>query len=210
VFLIEVGGELGTAFTIEVKETQYLITAKHVLSGLKGTTGVNIARKSNWESVSISNVWYAPDSIDLAVLFITKPISPTFPVTVSSIPFLSQDSYFLGFPFGMQVHSFEANNGYPIPFVRKGIIAGFFDMNLPTMNYILDATNNPGFSGGPVFTVSSDNVPELFAVVKGYEAELSPVKNGNKDTSLHVETNTGLVRCTSLHTAIEMLNALKK
>ena len=45
--------EGGTAFTIEVDHKQYLITAKHIVSGLadKSESKIKVHKKSGWEDL---------------------------------------------------------------------------------------------------------------------------------------------------------------
>ncbi len=59
---------------------------------------------------------------------------------------LSQDAFFLGYPFGMGTYIHEVQAW---AFVKKGIISSFGKLG-GVRRIFLDGMNNPGFSGGPV------------------------------------------------------------
>jgi S1-C subfamily serine protease len=208
VFLIKLGKSQGTAFTIEVKARQYLVTAKHVVASIKSDMTIEVYHNDSWQQLSIERIWYAAAPRDLAVLFLRESISLRYDVITTEQPFLSQDIYFLGFPYGHFTNSNKTNNGFPIPFVKKGIIAGFADVKLHTDMIVLDAINNPGFSGGPVFSIGPNNIPNIFGVINSYEWKTETVFHGDLPTSLTTHANTGLVNCTNIITAIQYLNLI--
>ena len=87
-------------------------------------------------------------------------------------PVIGDEGYFLGFPFGLNMKgSGNLNNGFAFPFVKKALhSASIFENNLHIL--FLDGSNNPGFSGGPVFFQNRSNVKEnkwfLAGVVSSY------------------------------------------
>ena len=68
--------------------------------------------------------------------------------------YISQDAFFLGFPYGLNMGSGKINNNYPFPFVKKCIFSAIDNTSTPHLIY-LDGHNNHGFSGGPVCYFSS-------------------------------------------------------
>ena len=62
--------------------------------------------------------------------------------------FHSQTVAFLGFPFGWDSGAESVNNGYPVPFIKAGIISAKADG--PPRRIYVDGHGNPGFSGGPL------------------------------------------------------------
>ena len=61
---------------------------------------------------------------------------------------LSQDVYFLGFPYDLTNDGGTINRNFPIPLIKKGILSAIQVGEVKTL--LLDGHNNPGFSGGPV------------------------------------------------------------
>jgi hypothetical protein len=60
------------------------------------------------------------------------------------------------------------NDGYPLPYVKKGIFSALVFHTVPHTMY-LDGINNPGFSGGPyVYRLQDDKIPTICGVIKGY------------------------------------------
>jgi hypothetical protein len=54
----------GTAFSLEVDGRQYLITAKHVVAGLKDDDSVEIYKADHWSTTKV-HVLRCDDPIDL-------------------------------------------------------------------------------------------------------------------------------------------------
>lgn len=188
------GGE-GTAFTVEIANLQYIVTAKHVVDGLASNTSVSISEGGRWQPVSIGDVWYSPTGADIALISPKKAISPTHPVTVgnASSYLLSQQIYFLGFPYGLQTLAGQSNNGFPIPFVKTGIIASFTVGQTGSQVIFCDGHNNPGFSGGPIVMVSVNHEVTVIGVVSGYRCSEDKILFNGVDTGLTYRANTGLV-----------------
>jgi len=83
----------------------------------------------------------------------------------------SQDVFFLGFPYDIVPNLLFGSGGFPMPLVRKAIVAA---MDRDTL--ILDGHNNPGFSGGPVcFFRPNEGAARIAGVVSGYPAVSEPV-----------------------------------
>jgi hypothetical protein len=105
--------------------------------------------------------------------------------------FLTQECFFLGFPFGLMMPDSKGdiNGGYPLPFVKKGIVSAF-SVRDPVQIIYLDGYNNPGFSGGPVIVPNlsgTEHKLSLIGVVSGYRFDEKKV-GGNS-----FKENTGIV-----------------
>ena len=124
-----------------------------------------------------------------------QQISPAHPLKVSNGEgfFLSQQIYFLGFPFGLRMDAGEINNHFPIPFVKTGIIANFTTEQPGAQLIYCDGHNNPGFSGGPIVTIENGNQVAVIAVVSGYRFNDDHILFNGKSTGLTYQSNTGLV-----------------
>jgi hypothetical protein len=114
-----------------------------------------------------------------------------------------QDSYFLGFPYGLTGKSIFTEAGFPMPFVKKGVIS-YFEKGL----LYLDGHNNPGFSGGPVVFGSPGNaVTNIAGVISGYKSTFNPVLIDKKPTEYSFQENTGIIIVYPIENAIDIIDA---
>lgn len=193
----------GTAFTIEEDGNQYLVTARHVLPANIAGGVVELLRNSSWEKVTFTTVPVEPANVDIIVLKPARQISPFLEVELGfKNSFLSQPIFFVGYPYFLSIDGAAANGGYPIPFVKHGIIAGFGAKNGP---FFLDAINNVGFSGGPVVRVENLNRPAIIGVISGYRPEEVTVRRAGNATDSTVSVNTGITVAYSIDYALEAI-----
>lgn len=155
VLLIKYKKSMGTSFTIEVDGKQYLITAKHVLNTLTREDEIEIFKDKKWQKLKVFPIFCKDNDVDIIALsFNLKNITPIMNIEVGGAGLtVGQDVYFLGFPYGFIADSYDLNNGYPFPFAKKGIVSA---MDFSNFKLFIDAHNNRGFSGGPVFFVTSN------------------------------------------------------
>ena len=173
------GVTLGTVFLMSrpipdsAKFRTVLITARHVLEGIRGDTAVlNLRRRtaSGWERVRYLTkirdagqpLWVSPNDVDVAVMYITLPQSIQIPIISTSLladdEMLSQfevnpgeELSCLGYPYGAE------SNAAGFAILRSGKIASY--PLLPTKStqkFLFDFPIFPGNSGGPVY-LSSNN-----------------------------------------------------
>lgn len=207
VFLIKYGDQFGSSFTIDVDNRQYLITAKHFLTKLKESDYIEIFHASQWKKLEVKRIDLKNPKIDILVLAPAIQLSPPleFEPALGNIN-LSQNVFFLGFPFGMNIEAKALNNYFPLPFVKKGIVSAM-DLN-DTDEKILyvDGYNNPGFSGGPiVFVDINDKKIKVAAVVSGYRNQLADIYEKNKATALKAVTNSGLLIGYMINPAVDSI-----
>ena len=209
-FQIRLGESIGTCFTIDIDGRQYIVTAKHVVDSI--TDSAEILRDGTYKEIPISVIGHGNGDIDISVLATDFRLSPTHPLPASSKGIvLAQDVYFLGFPYGL-ANSIEniqtINRAFPLPLVKKGIVSAFSDEN-GTTKFLLDAHNNPGFSGGPVvFSRPEDSYTgelKVAAVISGYHSKSEPVYQNNMPTPLTYEYNTGIVIATGIRHAVDLI-----
>ena len=207
VFSIQMGDKRGSAFTIEVEGRQYLITARHITEPRPKDGLIQVFRESGWLNLPYQQITVLPASVDIAVLALQQQLSPTSLVVTASAgqTFLSQEVFFLGYPFNLAIQGVAVNNGYPLPFVKRGIVAAFQQIGQPTGFLIVDGINNPGFSGGPVVDVRNIDRPAVIGVVSGYRFNEEPVFRGKTRTKFNVQANTGLLIAYPIERAIEAI-----
>ena len=147
------GNMTGTAFTIDVNSKQYLVTARHVVEGIRSTDNIKILHERQWKSVSVDVVGLGEDEADVAVLKASLQLSPTYPLAATQEGLIyGQQVYFVGFPFGWDGGAEYINRGFSMPFVRTGIVSAILPGtgSKNTGSIYIDAFGNKGFSGGPV------------------------------------------------------------
>ncbi len=180
-----VGDEhFGTGFTLDVDARQYLITAKHVVASLSSEGAIEIHKLGDhWDLINIK-IFRCDDPIDIAILVPPSQLTPALRLEPSSASFFfGQDVYFVGFPYGLSMNvARDVNYGFPIAFMKKGIISAAAAVNGGRIIF-LDGHNNPGFSGGPIVhrdLNQSDVVFKLLGVVSGFRPETTPVLKPEK------------------------------
>lgn len=168
-----------TAFTVDVDGREYLVTAKHVVAGLREHDKIEISMNDGWRPLEVE-IFRCDDPIDIAVLVPPHQLTVNFPLS-SDVKFLyGQDAYFLGFPYGMKTEAGGANGPYPIAMIKHGNISGtqILDRGKKATLLFLDGYNNPGFSGGPIVYKDLNEaglVLKVAGVVAGFRPEVVPV-----------------------------------
>ena len=150
VFHIRIDNLHGSAFTLDHEGRQYLITARHVAKGVPVARRISRAYEDGWEDIDLRVVGFGDGEVDVAVLAGTEQLSRTFPMEASRTGVtLAQHAYFLGFPFGWDSGAEHINEGYPVPFIKGGIVSAMkFDGQIHKI--YIDSHVNSGFSGGPL------------------------------------------------------------
>lgn len=208
VFLIKYGDQFGSSFTIDVDNKQYLISAKHFLAKLKESDYIEIFHDSQWKRLEVKRIDLKNPKIDILVMAPAMQLSPPLELQPSIAGmYLSQNVFFLGFPFGMNVEAKALNNYFPLPFVKKGIVSAMVFDNTQEKILYVDGYNNPGFSGGPiVFLDLNDKKLKVSAVVSGYRNQIADIYEKDKATALKAVTNSGILIGYAIDAAV---NAIK-
>ena len=191
VFRIRLGDAEGTAFSIDVDQRQYLVTARHIAQVIQGAAKVGLFGNGVRGDYGAQLVGHASGDTDVSVLSPDKELTPPalrLPATSAGLVY-GQDVFFLGFPYGYVGKYVIGPEGFPLPFVKKAVVSLFDDTK-----YLLDGHNNPGFSGGPiVFHEAGTMVYKVAAVVSGFQATAEPVYAGDRRTPLTYSYNTGII-----------------
>jgi S1-C subfamily serine protease len=210
VLYIKYGQGTGTAFTIEINERQYLITANHVVSGIKDGESISIFHDSNWEDIPVKLINCDKPDVDIIVLAASQQLTPTLPLepTMDGLVF-GQDVYFLGFPFGFFTEDRGGfNNRFPFPFIKKGIISAIDKSSDGIVSLFVDGHNNPGFSGGPIVFVDLNTQKlKVGGVVSGYHSQEAPIYYQGTQLPFVSNLNTGLLVGYGIHHAVDAIKA---
>ena len=202
--------EYGTAFTLDVDGSQYLITARHLLPANDPRIDLQIFHDKRWLHGSATVVGRGKGEIDIAVLRVDSRLTPPgFDVTPSIGELaLGQDMYFLGFPYKMWGDIGQFMAGLPCPFAKKGTLS-LLNIDTPQVLYV-DAISNEGFSGGPLFFYPMAKPTELrvAGVVSKFRVEHERVldEHGNP-TAMSVQYNTGFLLAYGIKHALEIIKS---
>jgi hypothetical protein len=217
--------ERGTIFMLDVDQREYWITAKHILTGAKHppygvidkkTVSLRIlnpgGQNEDWLDETFSVIDPEKD-IDIVVL---APSESLLKVPMATIPASSEgillggECEFLGFAFGTAWRGVYAGGGTSwTPFVKRCTVAALGVV--PDKVWILDGINNGGFSGGPVF-FGTGNQLKILGVVSGYKTEPADVlpKNptvGNQVAPTEkVDVNTGFFLAYDISYAVDAIH----
>jgi hypothetical protein len=189
VFLVKGPSEAGTAFTIEVDGRQYLVTAKHVVKGMKQDDNIQIRKDNQWLELPVK-VLRCDDPVDIAVLIPSSQLSINFPLEPTSAGmFFGGDTFFLGFPYA-KTTEFKLAGGYPMPLIKRATLSGMNPL-VPDKGVIivLDGYNNPGFSGSPVVfrdSTKSELTFKVAGVVVSFLPEASPLLKTEEVTQAQI------------------------
>ena len=151
VFPIRIGTTSGTAFTLEIENRQYIVTAKHVLEGeLPATVEIEL---DHWTNVPVTLVGQGRGQDDVLVLATDRQLSATFPVDLGTKGLiLGQSVRFLGYFSRVRTSPLPGYKKRGAPLVMSGIVSGFNfrEGGGEGASLWIDGHNNKGFSGGPV------------------------------------------------------------
>jgi hypothetical protein len=200
--------QYGTAFTMDVDGIEYLVTAKHLLDASARKFELEIFHDKKWLRDSVTVVGHGVGEIDISVLRTNSRLTPPgFDVTLSMGDLaLGQDVYFLGFPYKMWGDVGSFMGGLPLPFAKKGALSSL-SFETPQVLYV-DAINNEGFSGGPLFfyPIGKPNELRIAGIVSKFRVEHEAVLDEHGDpTKMTVPYNTGFLVAYGIKHALELV-----
>lgn len=206
VFFIKYNNKFGTAFTVDVDNRQYLITAKHVVENILKNDDITIFYKNKWNTIRVTSLACGNENTDVIVLVPPIVLSPPLEVSLSEDHMiLSQDMYFLGFPYGITTDGKSVNRDFPVPFVKNAILSAIKKDGLNTILY-LDGHNNPGFSGGPIaYHNYTTGKLSIAGVISGYRDDENRIIYKGYDTDLVAIGNSGIIIGYSLTPALDTI-----
>lgn len=200
--------QYGTAFTIDVDGNEYLVTAKHLLNTNVSKFELQLFHEKKWLRGPATVVGHGKGEIDISVLRLETRLTPVgFDVTPSMGELaIGQDMFFLGFPYKMSGESGSIMGGLPFPFAKKGALS-LVTFETPQTLYV-DAINNEGFSGGPLFfyPLGRPNELRVAGVVSKFRVEYETVLDelGNP-TKFTVPYNTGFLVAYGIKHVLEII-----
>jgi len=212
VLYLKYGEKGGSSIAVTIDKQGYIVTARHIFpKNLKNkdTIEFEIMKDGKWSKFNATFLVHRNENIDIAVLKMKGPEREENYFDIGSTDYyLSQECFFLGFPFGYKMEDTSGqNSGFPLPFVKKGIISAFITDSANATQILLDGHNNPGFSGGPVVIVQLDPNKKMkmrvISIISGYlnEKKIMKTKFGN----LPYAENSGIVTSYSFDHVFEII-----
>ena len=201
---------LGTSFTIEHQNREYLVTAGHVVKEIISGQTIKIFHNEIWKTMEVNVVGFGRNGLDVAVLSCPLQLSPRHPLETTSRGLaLGQTVYFLGFPFGCHGGAEKVNRGFPLPFVKGGVVS-----TLPSKStdvYYIDGHGNKGFSGGPLVFVPYGNLSgelQVAGVIVNYPTPFKQPVFGEEGTKIgYIKENPGIVGVHDIRHVIELIES---
>ncbi len=209
VFKIKSGNNIGTAFAIDYRKKQYLITAFHIICNPAEINYVELQYKNGWKVIEVDITGFGDEENDVIVLSPKKQIAPEWELPLSKGRMvIGQDVYFLGFPYNMTSEVNDEEWHLPYPLVKKACLSGSIDNNKKRI-WLLDGINNPGFSGGPVVfhPVNSNNSTELYimGLISGFRFNEEKIIHNGYEIDSYVKANTGIIYAISASNILEII-----
>ncbi|WP_043620279.1 serine protease [Ensifer sp. ZNC0028] len=182
-------GQVGAAFLVDVGRRQYLVTAAHVV-GADYSGLIEVKMDEQW--VKYPAVLLAIDRKHDTAILTLPDAHKRGPVELGDAGIIfGQFVFFLGFPFMDYSIMPVVNEGrMPMPYVKWGAIARMPDPN--TQFLALDATNNVGFSGGPVVFNLGNGRQSICGMTVAIKGELIPVRDKEDNVVGYSEHNAGI------------------
>jgi hypothetical protein len=208
-FFIQTDTLGGACFSVIYKETEFIITAKHLFK--KKTTNnsevkVKIYINGIPKIITAKCFFHKDNNVDIAVLKIPIITSNKGSYDLLGTLIFGQDIYFCGFPsLGGSIYFTNGFIDKPYPIIKKGILSGMIKTNGCSI-MLLDGHNNPGFSGGPVvFYDYYVNKYMIGGVISGYLFQENKIA-GDTTKKLIVQENSGIILCFDIKNALEIID----
>ena len=215
-FQVQTAAGTGTAFTIEVDERQYIVTAQHVFGSASPQTVEMQTSPAGWRQVPVTLIAMAGPPVDIVVLATNSVLGSRsrVPVGVGTVSY-GQEVRFLGYPFGLDFTPIPGVRTAPLPFIKAGILSALRPVpNEPgLLELFVDAAGNPGFSGGPLIlprrsTTNGDSIVwHIAGVVTSGVTHRAPLKDVSGAVVGFVNVDAGILRATSIDAVTRMVRA---
>lgn len=207
------GTRYGTAFAIDIDGEEYLVTAKHLLDTATDRTNIKLFHSEKWCDLDAKVIGHGRGEVDISVLQLDQRLAEPNSSVTAKIDglYVGQEVFFLGFPYKMWSNVGPLMGGLPCAYAKKGMVSAF-QINDPQVIHV-DAINNEGFSGGPLFFSTFGNPSEIriAGVVSKFRVEYEKVIDARgEETEMTVAYNTGFLVAYGTKYISEIINSYKK
>lgn len=208
-FHIKCGTRSGSGFAVDLDGRQYLVTAAHLLKGLKDGVVVSIMHAGTWKPLDVQIVGRGPAQVDVMVLALKFRIALPDLSVVPSLEGLElgQDAFCLGFPRAEWSQGAAQAQRFPTPFVKKVSVAAMPDGTSAVRAVYLAGQAGAGFSGGPLlFQPAGSGEARIGAVLSAFECDGEPVYLGTDRLSLSARHNPDLMVSYDIQHALDVIS----
>ncbi|WP_320151058.1 trypsin-like peptidase domain-containing protein [uncultured Tolumonas sp.] len=201
--------QYGTAFTLDIDGNEYLVTAKHLLEHQKkGSSAIKILNQGQWRNLDCEVIAVGRGELDIGIIKLPMRISSADLAVHAKFAdcYVGQDVFFAGFPYKMSIDYGETASGQPGVFLKKGTLSAF-ESGPPKIIYV-DAINNEGFSGAPLYYFRNGDVHDICiaGVVSKFKVEYETVlDHEGEETKMSVAYNTGFLVAYDIAHAIDLV-----
>lgn len=158
--------------------------------------------------MTVKPIRIEPQEVDIIVLIPPQQLSPALQMepTIDGLV-IAQPVYFLGFPYKMYTDVGDLMHGFPLPFVKGGILSALDVRKDKGYSIVyVDGLNNPGFSGGPVVCKDfKSNKMRVLGVISSYKNHPDIVVSRNLKTGLTALSNSGILIAYGISPAVEAI-----
>jgi hypothetical protein len=209
-FYIKNGNVTGTAFEVDYRNKIFLVTARHLVTGLPESEAIiQVWLEGQWKNYQTARTLFpASADVDIAVFETKQKVPQPFAVAPGGIATMGQQVWFLGYPYGISSHF---SNGVMVPFIKRGTMSAIDTTNPDAWVLYIDGFNNPGFSGGPIVIWShSKQAYEILGVVQGYKEDTAKVLVNGQHVDTQLLVNSGILVGYSIRHAMRAIEDSQK
>lgn len=209
--------EQGTGFAIGYKGKLYIVTARHVVTGVPATGAkLQIRRDGQWLDLFPTAILFpAKQSIDIAVLATGWDDPGNYKIECGDSPTMGQQVWFLGYPFLDALSShFKAPGDSKTPhlteapFIKRATMSAIDSSDADATVFYFDGFNNRGFSGGPiVYWDFGQRVYKILAIVQGYRNDTASANVNGTQVDTNILVNSGILVGYSIQDALKAIDA---
>lgn len=208
VFFVKYWNNVWTAFTIEVNNKQYLISAKHIFSWFDKSDNIEIFHQNQRKKILVEAIFCDKDTIDIIAFKLPLQISPKYEIIPSfGNIILSQDVFFLWFPYSFAAPDFELNRWFPFPIVKKWILSAMWIKDEYWNElFLIDWHNNKWFSWWPVvFFENNSRKLHIWWVISWYYIDQKDIQEQTK----FIQENSWLFYGYSIKYIVDVLSRIE-
>jgi len=210
---IKAGTEAGTAFTVDYLGKMYLITARHVVSGVPTQDAtIQVWQENRWKDYhTVKTIFPSSSDVDIAIFETAEKVEKPYivsPIRAMHDGQMGQQVFFLGYPWGI-ASRFKAGN--VAPFIKRGTLSAVDSTKDDAVVIYVDGFNNPGFSGGPIIFWNYDKkVYQILGVIQGYKEDSAKVIVNGQHVETQLLVNTGILVGYSIEHAMTAIEQSQK
>lgn len=216
-FRVRTANGAGTAFLHHTSAGCTFLSAAHVLCGTHAGDNVHLQHDEGWVSIRISQIEFATNNYDVCAFSSEEfEISSLLEPYATPLVALGDRVLFLGFPHDL-VNNYPGS-GFPTALVRSAHFSGVITHQSRDI-VILDGFNNPGYSGGPIYSTQPSGQISLFGIVSGYRIERpshGKIFRRNVDGTeeeipdIFTKPNSGMIETVPLAPVTEILSRMTR